>query len=400
VPAATPLPRGPSVLALYGAADLLSAPGCPVCRYVTEASDRYAGWFALEGHSQPELITTLCESAGMCARHTRVLMSQPGAATRLTPVYRYVLTGVRDRLAAGTLSPAACPACMHDVAAAGRALDTLLDGLAEAGVLRLCQELGGVCLPHLRAAAGRGSRRTVADLAQIVQETLATSTAGSEWLAGTDYDAEVRICLRQEIPARSSPVPALCGACLAAAEAERDSLARATGPGTRDPHRTGGGLGLCAGHLAESVVLSSSGQCRDLLERQFGGLAASRRSTADRIGPLLARRLRPGATSGRSGDCPVCRESTAAALRALASARGAALCIRHQAALRSVDRRASRELGPESVAVAAELIGELAEAFELTTWAGRRDAGPAPPSNAWRRAAAYLNGGVFAGLLA
>jgi len=400
VPAATPLPRGPSVLALYGAADLLSAPGCPVCRYVTEASDRYVGWFALEGHSQPELITTLCASAGMCARHTRVLMSQPGAAIRLTPVYRYVLTGVRHRLAAGTLLLAACPACTHDVAAAGRALDTLLDGLAEAGVLQLCQDLGGVCLPHLRAAAGRGSRRAVADLAQILQETLTTRTAGSEWLAGTDYDAEVRICLRREIRAPSSPVPALCGACLAAAEAERDSLARATGPGNQDPHRTGGGLSLCAGHLAESVVLSSSGQCRDLLARQFGGLAASRRFTADRIGPLLARR-RPGATSGRSGDCPVCREATAAALDATAGAAwGAALCIRHQAVLRSVDRRASRELGRESVAVADELIRELAEAFELSTWAGRRDAAPAPQSTSWRRAAAYLNGGVFAGLLA
>lgn len=50
LPAATPLPRGPAVLTLYTAADLLTGPGCPVCRYASEAASRYLTWFALEGH--------------------------------------------------------------------------------------------------------------------------------------------------------------------------------------------------------------------------------------------------------------------------------------------------------------------------------------------------------------
>ncbi|MGH3166939.1 MAG: hypothetical protein ACRDN0_13770, partial [Trebonia sp.] len=77
---------------------LLTGPGCPVCRYVDEAADRYLAWFAFEAHADAGLITRLCSSLGMCPRHTRALMSQPGAARRLTVVYRYVLAALGDRL--------------------------------------------------------------------------------------------------------------------------------------------------------------------------------------------------------------------------------------------------------------------------------------------------------------
>lgn len=97
MPSATPIPRGPTVLTLYTAADLLTGPGCPVCRYVGEVSDRYLAWFALEAHADAVTITRLCSSLGMCARHTRALMSQPGAASRLTAVYRYVVEAARHR---------------------------------------------------------------------------------------------------------------------------------------------------------------------------------------------------------------------------------------------------------------------------------------------------------------
>ena len=95
MPAAAPLPRGPSVLTLYSAADLLTGPGCPVCRYAGEAGDRYLAWFALEAHAEAVTITRLCASLGTCPRHTRRLMAQPGAAIRLTAVYRYVMEAAR-----------------------------------------------------------------------------------------------------------------------------------------------------------------------------------------------------------------------------------------------------------------------------------------------------------------
>jgi len=410
VPAATPLPRGPSVLSLFGIEDLLTGPGCPVCRYATEASDRYLRWFALEGHSQAELITTLCASLGTCARHTRGLMSQPGAATRLTPVYRYVLTCVRDRLTGRTLSPAACPACRHDDAAASRAIDTLVEGLADGDALRLCQDLGGVCLPHLRAAAEaeHAQRRMVDSLAGTLRETLAIDSPGCEWLAGTDYDAEMRVALRRRTVA-ARLVPGLCGACMAAAETEGESLARVTelGVDETDEERP-----LCAGHLADAIVMSSSAQWHVLLVWQSRMLPGEPQARAGGIsGRRLAHWLRPTALRSSSDGCAVCRESQGAALRALASAGRAArppsaaaqehlgLCVRHQVILRSTDQQAGRALINASVAAADELIAELADAFELSTWAGRRDGVKAPESTAWRRAAAFLNGGVFSGLL-
>jgi hypothetical protein len=407
VPAATPLPRGPSVLSLLGVADLLMAPGCPVCRYAAEASDRYLGWFALEGHSQPESITALSASLGMCARHTRGLMSQPGAATRLTPVYRYVLTGVRDRLTGRTLSQAACPACRHDDAAVSRAVDTLVEGLADAAALQLCQQLGGVCLPHLQSVAEHAPREMVDGLARTLRETVATRPPGYEWLAGTDYDVEMRVALRRRtLAARLVPGP--CGACIAAAETEGESLARVIelGVDKTDEQRP-----LCAGHLADAVAMSSSDQRHVLLLRQSrmlpGKLPPRARGTFVR---RLAHWTRPAALRHTSDDCLVCREARGAVVRALGSARSSArttsaaaeeqpgLCVRHQVILRSTDHQAGRALSNASVAAADELIGELAEAFELSTWAGRRDGVKAPESTAWRRAAAFLNGGVFTGL--
>ncbi len=411
MPAATPVPRGPSVLSLYGVADLLTAPGCPVCRYVTEASDRYLGWFALEGHSQPELITTLCASLGMCARHTRGLMSQPGAAFRLTHVYRYVLTGVRDRLARGAFAPAPCPACRHDDAAAERALDTLLDGLSDAAALRQCRDLGGVCLPHLSAAAARGPRRIVLSLAEITRDILAARPARYEWLAGTDYDAETRVRLRHTFPASLSPVTGSCGACLAAAQSERDSLAHVAGLTSRNLGGAGGGRALCGGHLADAVVAGGPDQRRHLLEWQFGWLAAGRQPPADGIRARAGHWLRPGPLRNHSGDCPVCRDSGIAALQALSIAGSAvretspatrqllALCLRHRIVLSDTDRRAWRALSHDAIAAADNLIRELGDASGQTTRAGRRDAALAPESAAWRRAVAFLDGGVVAGLL-
>jgi hypothetical protein len=169
MPAATPIPRGPTVLTLYTAADLLTWPGCPVCRYAGEAADWYLAWFALEAHADATAITRLCSSLGMCPRHTRGLMSQPGAASRLTAVYRYVMEAARDRLSGRAARLGVCPACEHDDGAVGRALDTLFEGLAGNSVREHCRELGGLCIPHLTTASARRSR-VVARLWRIVWE--------------------------------------------------------------------------------------------------------------------------------------------------------------------------------------------------------------------------------------
>jgi hypothetical protein len=404
VPAATPLPRGPSVLTLYSAEDLLTAPGCPVCRYASEASDRYLGWFALEGHAQPETITTLCGSLGMCSRHTRAIMGQPGASIRLTAVYRYLILAARERIARSGAPVAACPACLHDDAAAGRALETLLEGLADPEVMQRCRDLGGVCLPHLAAADGRRHRRAIVLLAKTLHETLAVNTARPGWLAVTDRDAETRLALRHALPEASSRAPGACTACLAAAQAERSGLARLP-----DLTRAGGpadqALSLCAGHLADgAVALSSVDALRALLRWQAACLETGRRASR---GPSAVARSLTVRRRVSSGDCFVCGAMSQAAEHELGrtaqTARTAhqrhdrqALCVRHHLALRHSDKEAGMMLAPASLAAADLLIRELGEARETTTRA-RNNGHDAPDSTAWRRAAIFLDGSVLGG---
>jgi len=260
MPAAAPVPRGPSVLTLYDAADLLTAPGCPVCRYAGEASDRHLGWFALEAHADAVTITRLAGSLGMCASHTRRLMAQPGAARRLTAVYRYIVVAARDRLAGRAAARAACPGCEHDQAATDRAMDTLLDGLADGPVRDRCLEQGGLCIPHLAEATARGQRQTATWLAETMAATLLAHPPGLEWLTGgAAQDADMRAVLRRAIPATARPGSYVCAACLAGVHAERERLARLADHGD-EGGPTDPGLALCGTHLADAAVLAGRGR--------------------------------------------------------------------------------------------------------------------------------------------
>jgi hypothetical protein len=393
VPAATPLPRGPSILTLYDATDLLTAPGCPVCRYASEASDRYLRWFALEGHSQPDTITRLCVCLGPCPRHTRLLLSQPGAAVRMTAVYRYVVTAARDRLAGRGGRLATCPACDHDSAAADRALDTLLEGLADSATMYRCRELGGVCLPHLMAAAAVGRRPTVGWLTQTMRDSMG---AHPDWLVGTDPDAEIRAVLRRSVPATGRPAPTACPPCLAGAQAERDVLDRLPGLPKDGPDPA---LTLCAAHLGDAAAAAGGqrGLSADLLAWQAECLTAKVNTRSAHWLPA-GRWNRPPA-----GDCAVCRARRDAAGRALADVSaahrlraGGALCVRHHLVLRVAYPRISQALAPAVVEAADALIGELSDAFDSAARAHNRGA-PAPDSGAWRRAAVFLDGAVFGG---
>ena len=204
MPSAAPVPRGPTILTLYAAADLLTGPGCPVCRYADEAAARYLAWFALEGHADAVAVTRLCSSLGMCPRHTRALIHQPGAARRLTAVYRYVMETARGALSGPAMRPGVCPACEHDDGATVRALDTLLEGLAQGPVRERCRELGGLCIPHLHAASARGSRQVVTWLSGTLKASAGTWPT---WLAGSDRDADMR---RAAPPDHCDELPAHC----------------------------------------------------------------------------------------------------------------------------------------------------------------------------------------------
>ena len=67
-------------------------------------------------------------------------------------------------------------------------------------------------------------------------------------------------------------------------------------------------------------------------------------------------------------------------------------------ALRAADHYAGQKVTLRTAQRADLLIAELVEAFRKNTWAHRHEA-RGPEMDAWRQAAALLDGGVFYGLL-
>jgi hypothetical protein len=356
-------------------------------------------------------ITRLCASLGMCPRHTRGLLTQPGAAPRLTAVNRYLVQAARDQLTGQTGRLAGCPGCEHDDAAAGRALDTLLDELPDGSVRRRYQELGGMCIPHLRIATARTRHRLPGWLADTAIAGLTTpGPPGPGWLAGMDHDAAARVWLRSVLPARGRTGTDGCAACLATAHAERRDLAGLAQPGNRGQPDCG--RLLCAGHLSDLVLLVGRDGLQPLLAWQAGCLAAvlspqatrARRSDSRPGGWLPPWRRR----TAHPVPCAVCLRSRTAARQALGEIRGplraphldpglpAPLCARHILALRAADPSAGRVAAQGAAERADRLIAELRRAFHNGTW-GNRQESHGPEMTAWRRAAAFLDGGVFCG---
>jgi hypothetical protein len=362
MPSATPLPRGPSHLALFGADDLLGAAGCPVCRYTAEASDRFFGWFALEGHAEATTITRLCRSLGCCPVHTRVLLGQPGAEGRMTAVGIYLMRAAAGDLADGTSPPKPCLACIRDTEAAQRALGTVLTGLRDDDLLRdRYRDADGLCLPHLRAALRQTRRRLATWLADDLRSRLAAAPPRLAVLAGQDADAEVRARLRAALP--PAPVGDVCPACLFAAHAERDALAQAAEQA----------VGLCPAHLHDAATAP---------------------------GPDPA----PGPDQiTEPGECMACQAVSVAEAQVLgmADARGPAasppgLCVRHVLALRRRDPRTAAAMTRAAARRIEAVRQELEEAFRKRTWAHRNEP-RGGEMTAWRRAPLVLDGRVYGG---
>jgi hypothetical protein len=408
VPSAAPVPRGPSVLLLGSAAGLLDRPGCPACRYAAEASDAYLAWFALDGHHDADVLGRVCGSRGMCAPHTRRLLSQPGAASRLTAVYRYIIEAAMRDLSA---RPARCPACEHDAAAADRVLGILLEDVM-AGDRTAYKQHGGLCLPHLRRAATIGKSADLRWPVRFMVSRIAEQPPSLDLLAGSpDADADSRASLRAALPLLpprdASPA---CRPCWAAADAERQELAgiaaadgraAASGPDDR----------LCAPHLRDAA-LAAGCAVRDVLAPQAQRHSARLAQVLDSRPRLLG--ISVGYLSPRSRraladpGCPVCRRGDSASsqeverLRAMLRAWEAGrqtvvrLCVRHGATLHAMDPRAGRVAASSLAEFADQLVTELTDDFIMQTWAHRADARGADMT-AWRRAATFLDGGVLGG---
>lgn len=407
MPSATPLPRGPSHLTLFGAEDLLSPDGCPVCRYVAEAGDRFLGWFALEGHAEAGVITRLCRSLGFCPPHTRGMLGQPGAEGRMTAVYIYLIRAGAGYLAEGTSPPAPCLACTRDAEAAQRALDTLLTGLREQDLRDRYRDAHGLCLPHLRAAIPRGGRRLADWLAGDMRSRLAAGPPGLAVLAGDrDADADARVRLRSALSAVPLPPQRsdVCQICLTACQLERDALTRWADPAGGQAG-AGSFAGLCPAHLRDACAGPATAR---LLTLETGRLAA----WLDRLTPApklsgafskLAGRHHGSRGDGGPDGCPACRAASTAETRlpqavpaAGEPARPPRLCLRHVMSLRRRDPRSAGAFVRVAERRTESVLADLEEAFRKRAWANRHEPRGREMS-AWQRAAALVDGRVYGG---
>ena len=401
MPSATPLPAGPSHLALFGAEDLLRPDGCPVCRYIAEAGDRFLAWFALEGHADADMITRLCGSLGFCPVHTRGMLGQPGAAGRMTALYTYLFRAASRYLADGTSPFGLCLPCARDAEASDRALDTLLTGLREPNLWDRYRDSHGLCVPHLRAAVPRAGKRLAAWLVGDTRSRLAAGLPSLGLVAGDrEPDADVRTRLRASLTA--APLAALegdvCAACRTTSLHERDAIGQLATAARAWPD-------LCPEHLRDASAEVAAG---DLLacqtERAEAWLASLISPAAGPRGALRrlgVRRHRPHGGEGRDG-CPVC---LAAGPTAWASgARRAAgrpgqptvLCLRHVLALRRSDPAGAAPFLPMAARRTDSVLRELEEAFRKQAWA-HRDEPRGREMTAWQRAAGLIDGRVYGG---
>lgn len=403
MPSATPLPPGPLHLALFGAEDLIRPDGCPVCRYVSEANDRFLGWFALESHADADMITRMCRSLGFCPRHTRGMLGQPGAAGRMTALYTYLLRTAAQFLAGGMSPSGPCLPCARDAEASDRALETLLAGLGEADIRDRYRDSHGLCLPHLRAAAPRAGRKLAAWLAHDMLSRLSAGSPPPAVIAGErDPDADVRARLRASLPAAAHARLAenVCVACHAECLRERDAVARcaASDRAVSEPSPS-----LCPTHLhdasTDSVGTRLLGLESERAEAWLVGL-----TSAASLGSAFRRRtarhswMRGGEGQGECLACPHVDMGQGLQARHAASVAGhhPVLCLRHVLALRRRDPGGAIPFVRTAAVSTESVLADLGRAFQMQGWAHRdeplgREIAP------WQRAVALVDGRVYGG---
>lgn len=157
--------------------DAQAMAGCPICRLVYKATDRYLDALLYEAVLDPDVRAKLKDSQGFCAAHVELLRTQPGRALGVALIYRDTvkqllasleqarpsggrgwLARLRGRRAADSptvarLSPTqACPACTIGATTERDYVALLLAHLDDERLQQAYAAGEGLCLPHLLAA--------------------------------------------------------------------------------------------------------------------------------------------------------------------------------------------------------------------------------------------------------
>ena len=162
--------------------DAQAKAGCPICRLVYKATDRYLDSILYEAVLDPDVRAKLKSAQGFCEEHIEMLRRKPGRALGIALIYRDIIRsiaeaadGARYRKASpsfrlgklmgrdGAKPPIVsklstehvCPACRMGDDAESNFLGLLVAYIDEEQMRDAYADGEGLCLPHLIGALGR-----------------------------------------------------------------------------------------------------------------------------------------------------------------------------------------------------------------------------------------------------
>lgn len=168
----------------YELRDALQQDGCPVCRVVYEAGDRFVDGLLYEKVNDPGLRERIRAAQGFCSAHAwmldrhgaslgvaiisrdvlRHLLTEVGAhhaekagLQRISNTLRHQDTTDRQALIAALSPQGKCPVCTVEQEIESTTCDVLLNHLSGDELLSLYRDSDGLCLPHFRHAVTRAS---------------------------------------------------------------------------------------------------------------------------------------------------------------------------------------------------------------------------------------------------
>jgi len=149
--------------------------GCPICRLVYKATDRYLDSLLYEAVLDPAVRAKTKSAQGFCARHVEMLGNRPGRALGIALIYRDIIRAAvdsaRDGMSAAAGKPnsllrkgkageriarslphrQACPACLIGAEAEHNYVTLMLTHIEDPEFQQSYAEGEGLCYEHLLA---------------------------------------------------------------------------------------------------------------------------------------------------------------------------------------------------------------------------------------------------------
>jgi len=159
--------------------DAQAMSGCPICRLVFKATDRYLDSILYEAVLDPDVRSKLKQSRGFCPKHVEMLHHKPGRSLGIALIYRDIIRDVAAKTAKSRvgdeISPLrriwrrygphqpptkqgervwgrGCPACHIEHEAEANFIELLLAHIDDEKLFDAYAQGEGLCLHHLRMA--------------------------------------------------------------------------------------------------------------------------------------------------------------------------------------------------------------------------------------------------------